>query len=413
MMVKMKNIRKAAFCSLIAVMAIAMITSNQLSTYASPTTEDDGWSEGDYEGGQEEQEEQAQEEWEDAGRPGDNDNDDDDDNDDNNEETQICPDGSVLPVDQECPQLELQICSDGSAAATLAECPPTPEPVIPNTAFTPGFYSESVPETPEPLPICDGSFQDCTTPNGDFCAAGSGAHECECSDDMSDCQNHPSQDQKECYDGIIVVTDQSCPPTKDPSPYCNTPAAEDSKSCWDVKDYSQDTGLYSCNDGTHKADWKDCVDVSSEYKDFCKKNPLVKECYPDPNDKERNNGEKTKVVHETTVIQSAATAMTTTNAADVSNCKLDGRANGIQQKFDTPKYLACGLYADGQKAYSNGFVVGCTQIGNTQLVCQALVDSSILNTKTQPTQMTTQPTQTQTQTTIQPTQAIQPATIGG
>lgn len=147
MMVKMNNIRKAAFCSLIAVMAIAMITSNQLSTYASPTTEDDGWSEGDYEGSQEEQEEQAQDEWEDAGRPGDNDNDNDDDNDDNNEnqdeETQICPDGSVLPVDQECPQPELQICSDGSAATTLAECPPTPEPVIPNTAFTPGFYAES------------------------------------------------------------------------------------------------------------------------------------------------------------------------------------------------------------------------------------------------------------------------------
>ena len=81
--------------------------------------------------------------------------------------------------------------------------------------------------------------------------------------------------------------------------------------------------------GTHKADWKDCVDVSTEYKDFCKKNPLVKECNPNPNDKERNNGEKTKVVHETTVIQSAtATATANTNAAaDVSNCRLDGSEN--------------------------------------------------------------------------------------
>jgi hypothetical protein len=88
------------------------------------------------------------------------------------------------------------------------------------------------------------------------------------------------------------------------------------------------------------------------------------------------------------VIPSAsATASATANAdvVDVSNCRLDGSANGIQQKFDAAKYLACGLFADGQKAYSDGFVVGYTQIGNTQLVCQALVDSSILNTKTQPT----------------------------
>jgi len=34
----------------LAVIVITMITSNQLSTYASPTTEDDGWTEGDYEG---------------------------------------------------------------------------------------------------------------------------------------------------------------------------------------------------------------------------------------------------------------------------------------------------------------------------------------------------------------------------
>jgi len=33
----MNNIQKAAFCSFVAVMTITMITSNQLSTYASPT----------------------------------------------------------------------------------------------------------------------------------------------------------------------------------------------------------------------------------------------------------------------------------------------------------------------------------------------------------------------------------------
>jgi hypothetical protein len=129
----------------------------------------------------------------------------------------------------------------------------------------------------------------------------------------------------------------------------------------------------------------------------------MKECYPNLNNTERNNGEKTKVVHETTVIQSA-TATATANAADVSNCKLDGSADGILQKFDSVKYQACGLFINAQKAYSDGFVMGCTQIGNTQLICQALADTSELNMKTQ---------LTQTQTAIQPTQAIQPATIGG
>lgn len=53
------------------------------------------------------------------------------------------------------------------------------------------------------------------------------------------------------------------------------------------------------------------------------------------------------------MIQSAsatASATANANAVDVSNCRLDGSANGIQHKFDAAKYLACGLFADGQKA---------------------------------------------------------------
>ena len=116
----------------------------------------------------------------------------------------------------------------------------------------------------------------------------------------------------------------------------------------------------------------------------------MKECSLNLNNAERNNGEKTKVVHETTVIQSAtakATATANTNAVDVSNCKLDGSADGILQKFDSVKYQVCGLFTNAQKAYSDGFVMGCTQIGNTQLICQALADTSELNMKTQLTQM--------------------------
>jgi hypothetical protein len=152
----------------------------------------------------------------------------------------------------------------------------------------------------------------------------------------------------------------------------------------------------------------------------CPDVPFYKTCdtpKKEVNKKDSDN-DKPKVIEKTTVIQSAsasasATATANANAADVSNCRLDGSANGIQLKFDGTKYLACGLYAGGQKAYSDGFVVGCSQIGNTQLVCQALADSSILNTKTQPTQTQAQPTQSQTQTATRPTQAIQPAIVGG
>ena len=89
------------------------------------------------------------------------------------------------------------------------------------------------------------------------------------------------------------------------------------------------------------------------------------------------------------------------------SCRLDGNADGIQQKFDSIKYRACGLYPNGQIAYTDGFVMGCTQVGNTQQLCQAFV---VMNT--QQTQTVAQPqTQPITQSTTQPTQAIQPTAV--
>jgi hypothetical protein len=91
-------------------------------------------------------------------------------------------------------------------------------------------------------------------------------------------------------------------------------------------------------------------------------------------------------------------------AAEVSSCELDGKAHGIQQKFDTAKYRACGSYPNAQLAYSNGFITGCMQVGNTQQLCQAFVESSKPQTRT-----ATQPPQLPTQIITQPPQAIQPA----
>jgi len=66
----------------LAVIVITLTTSNQLSIYASPTTEDDGYTYPDDLSDEEKEEidEQEQEAWEEAGRPGDR-NDDDDEKD--------------------------------------------------------------------------------------------------------------------------------------------------------------------------------------------------------------------------------------------------------------------------------------------------------------------------------------------
>ena len=179
----------------------------------------------------------------------------------------------------------------------------------------------------------------------------------------------------------------------EPKPYCDTPEGKAAKVCHDRKDYSDTTGLYPCNDGTQKVDWKDCKDATK-----------------------KNDNDESKVVHKTTVIQSPS-ASASAIAAEVSSCMLDGTASGIQQIFDTAKYRACGLYPNGYLAYTDGFVAGCTQVGNTQQLCQAFVvmntQSTQTATATQPiTQSTTQPTQpTQTQPLTTSTQAIQPAAV--
>jgi hypothetical protein len=38
--------------------------------------------------------------------------------------------------------------------------------------------------------------------------------------------------------------------------YCDVP--NPSNPCHDRKDYSEDTGLYTCMDGSHVADWREC-----------------------------------------------------------------------------------------------------------------------------------------------------------
>lgn len=100
-----------------------------------------------------------------------------------------------------------------------------------------------------------------------------------------------------------------------------------------------------------------------------------------------NNTSKTIVVNPSSP---TTTANTTATAADVSNCKIDGTADGILQEFDIAKYQACKLHTNNDKVYYDGFVAGCMNVGNTKFICEIVADNSILNTKTQPTQTQTE-----------------------
>ena len=243
----------------LAVVVIVLVTSNPLSLYASSNSEDEGWTEGDYEGSLEEQEEQAQEDWEDAGRPGEQDDD--------------------------------------------------------NTSSSNNDNDNDIPE----------------------------------------CQNGVTQ---ECVISEIGLT---CRPG------------------YDLSSPSIVGGGHACQDiyaGTYESE------SESELK-TCKDGTLAMSCgmigYATGSSNAATTG----------TITPLPTSTTETTAADASNCKLDGSADGIQQKFDAAKYQVCMLHTNNDKIYYDGFVAGCMNVGNTKLICQTVADSSILNMKTQSTQTQT------------------------
>jgi hypothetical protein len=437
----LKNEELKLIVVMFIVIGLTMVTFPE-SIYASPTTEDDGWVEGDYEGSQEEQEEQAQEDWEDAGRPeemeDDDDNESDDDNserDDDNSESDDglveCEDGSHVESDELCEQSELLVqCSDGSSAATQAECPPVPtatqeqpesELPLPEEQLTCPDGSvvsinEACPPTDKPLSECDGSFQDCISQGGFVCPAGSTAHECELPEPVS--REMPDNDclfntelpkcapvDGKCPDGFGTNEDGRCFVIHD--------------KCPDGYHTSEDDEAGECNPNSECTgeayvlvnDEKSC----REKKTWCLENRGADECnQKSPIKKNDNNRDTTKVIKKTTVINRAtatASAAATTTSAEVFSCRLDGNAHGIQQKFDIAKYRTCELYPKGPIAYTDGFILGCMQVGNTQQLCQAFVVMNTQQTQTATTQPQTQPnTQSTTQPT-QPTQAIQPANV--
>ena len=161
----------------------------------------------------------------------------DQEEDNNNKEdyTVTCWNGEEVAELSDCPEDDGSIiCDDGSEAIRISDCPETAAPA------------------PLQLPPCDGSYQDCVTPQDNVCEAGSTEHECESS--------------VTCSDGTVVDELSDCSTSK-PNPYCDLlPDGFRSVTCHDRKDASDKTGLYTCNDGTHKVDWKDCKDATKDDK---------------------------------------------------------------------------------------------------------------------------------------------------
>ena len=315
------------------------------------------------------------------------------------EQLQTCQDGSVVSVNEACSEPETLTCPDGSTVSVDEDCPPTDKP----------------------LPDCDGSFQDCVTQGGFVCPAGSAAHECELPEPVSrelpdkDClfdtelSKCASDANGKCPDGFETNEDGRCFVIHGECPD-GYHGHEDDETGECISDNKP------CEKGYEKADDGKNCERSSNY--WCERNPVLKECYDNGNKKNDNNknggsGSKSSSSSKTTIINSNADP----NAVELSTCKLNGNTDGLQQKFDSIKYRACGLYPSAQLAYTNGFVVGCTQVGNTQQLCQAFVvmntqqtQTTVTQPQTQPnTQSSTQPTQTQPLT--QSTQAIQPAAV--
>jgi hypothetical protein len=80
----------------------------------------------------------------------------------------------------------------------------------------------------------------------------------------------------DCDDGSSVTTGFPCPGESDEgvpddgdgdeddevNPYCDKIPVGERDNCWDRLDYDQATGLYPCNDGSNRGNWRDCPDVS-------------------------------------------------------------------------------------------------------------------------------------------------------
>ncbi len=146
-----------------------------------------------------------------------------------------------------------------------------------------------------------------------------------------------------------MTEDEECPSTG-PNPYCDLVGSNYRGVCHDRKDYDQVTGLYPCNDGTKKTDWRDC-------KDATKKN----------NDNDNDGPDKTVVIKPPQLSQPQILSIRT--------CEQIGASDGYGLMFNLEIYKICGGY------YTNSFISGCEQsykdLGFVFVRCERVVEANI------------------------------------
>jgi hypothetical protein len=227
----------------------------------------------------------------------------------------------------------------------------------------------------ENLPTCNDSDlqyqqRDCRSESGQVC---------EMPDSDDECQSDKPANIR-CSNGVLAETQEMCPTKK---PYCDQ---LDNKqfvnNCFDRKDIDQTTGLYPCNDGSQKANYKDCKDVSGYNYNNNKNNNDNTKTKTDTNtivnDPPRttppaNNGKVCSVVewlngnikcsNEAEIIAKAKQnelPVTTTplrTSFDLVSCKYFGAQDAMNIKqMDYTLYLKCDNYPKtGDNAYVSGY----------------------------------------------------------
>ena len=175
--------------------------------------------------------EQEQQAWEDAGSPGE----------EQQQPEQItCPDGTVINSGDYCP--DVTTCPDGSVVTAGQACPPPTEQTCPDGSIIP-VNQACPPQQTAQVPT------QLVPPVGP--------------------ENAPPTFTCS-VDGSIVTGDEKCPDTDKPLPYCDNPDGKSASGCHDRFD-TDENGIATCNDGTHKDDPNDCKDVTMIPKPYCDK----------------------------------------------------------------------------------------------------------------------------------------------
>lgn len=140
--------------------------------------------------------------------------------------------------------------------------------------------------------------------------------------------------------------------------YCDKVGPDYRGSCHDRKDYSDITGLYPCNDGTQKTDWRDCKDATEN------------------RDDNGSDNSKTSIpLPYSTVVPAPIQNPAVNESRWYNNCVGGGKQDGGWLHFNTLSYESCGQNANGDKGYYDGHVQGCMGIDgtNTEELCTAFI----------------------------------------